>query len=225
MVQIIEEQPSFAQIMARGGGKATGNFASSVLQQHMANKSMSQENETLKRMGLDLAGVKDPELRKILAQGSMKKKTDDTEKFSTGMDVLQQMRQVAARGKIGRGSSIMGFFPGETARDRAEFEQLGKSLIPIVAAGVPIRNQREFDEYKKVITDPSSSLDSIEGAIKGLESIFQQKLEGKGNKEKAEKMKFNPQNKEHQAKAKQLFKKLGDKEKVREALKREFEGL
>lgn len=225
MVQIIEEQPSFGQIMARGGGRAVGNFASGLLGQHMENKARSQEDEALKRMGIDLSGVRDPEMRKLLVQGASKKKADESEKFVTGLNVLDQMKQIAARRNIGRGSGLMGFFPGETARDRAEFEQLGKSLIPIVAAGVPIRNQREFDEYKKVITDPSSSLDAIDGAIRGLESIFQQKLEGKGSSEKEGKQKFDPGNKEHQAKAKQLFKKFGDKEKVREALKREFEGL
>src|SRR5579863_5926714 len=190
MVQIIEEQPSFGQIMSRGGGRSLGNFASGLLGQHMENKAMSREDEALKRMGLDLSGIRDPEMRKLLIQGATKKKEDETEKFSTGMDVLQKMRQIAAKGNIGRGSAIMGFFPGETASDRQDFAQLGKSLIPIVAAGVPIRNQREFDEYKKVITDPSSSLSDIKGALDGLEFIFQRKLEGKGDEKENKKVKL-----------------------------------
>lgn len=114
-------------------------------------------------------------------QGAKQKKEDLT-KFEDASTLLQRMREIKEKGNIGRFSSVPGFFGGETARDRSEFEQLGKSLIPLVAAGVPIRNQREFDEYKKVITDPSSSLDQIEGAINGLERIFSMKLAGKKEK-------------------------------------------
>jgi hypothetical protein len=111
-----------------------------------------------------------------------KQKKEDLAKFEGAGQILEQMRSIKNRGNIGRGSGFLGMFPGQTARDRAEFEQLGKSLIPLVAAGVPIRNQREFDEYKKVIVDASSSDDQIEGAINGLEKIFNMKLEGKKEK-------------------------------------------
>lgn len=45
----------------------------------------------------------------------------------------------------------------------------------------------------------------------------EEKSRGKG--------KFNPNNPEHKAKASQLFKTFGDKEKVREKLRTEFEGI
>lgn len=148
------------------------------------------------------------------------------EKFETGIETIKGMRDILAKGNLGRGSGFLGLFGGETAKDRAEYEQLGKSLIPMVAAGVPVRNQKEFEEYKKVITDPSSTEAAIEGALNGVERIFMQKLKSEGGREGKEgKMRFDSSNPEHKAKAEQLFKKFKDKEKVREKLKLEFEGL
>ena len=57
--------------------------------------------------------------------------------------------------------------------------------------------------------------------------------ENQGNEEEfnqtqprqGQKILFNPKNPEHRAKASQLYEKLKDKEKVRQALSKEFEGL
>lgn len=243
MVQILEDEPSFGQQFARGSGQNIGALLSGMGQGYNQQQEdkikklrSDKENEALKRFGLDLSDVTDPEIRKLLVQGTMKSKEADTEKFATGLDILGAMRNIISKKNIGRGSSFLGFFPGETAKDRSEFAQLGKSLIPIVAAGVPIRNQREFDEYKKVITDPSSQLSELQGAIDGLERIFKNKLgqhsfEGEEKTEEARsspqsnKVKFNPSNPEHKAKATQLYKTYKDKEKVREILRKEFEGI
>lgn len=108
-----------------------------------------------------------------------KQKKDTSELFQTGLQTIASMREVRDRGNLGRGSGFYGWFGGDTARDRAEYEQLGKSLIPVVAAGVPIRNQKEFDEYKKVLVNPSSTNAEIDGALDGLESILEGKLKGK----------------------------------------------
>ena len=89
-----------------------------------------------------------------------------------GLNTLKSMKEIVQRGNIGRGSSLAGLFDGETSKDRAAYEQYGRSLIPIVAAGVPIRNKSEFEEYKKIITDPSSSKAEMMGAIESLEDLF-----------------------------------------------------
>lgn len=151
------------------------------------------------------------------------------EKFETGLDVIKGMKELVAKGNLGRGSGFFGLFGGETAKDRAEYEQLGKSLIPLVAAGVPVRNQKEFEEYKKVITDPSAPDSAIVGALNGLERIFEQKLSG-SEKEKAAgvnakgKVKFDISNPEHKAKRNQLLKRFkNNRAKVKEYLDKEFE--
>lgn len=202
MVQVLEGVPSFGSSL----GQSLGAGLNKGMSEGRKFSQMLQLEESKKKSMLDAMA---------------------NEKFQTGLDIIGGMREIASKKNIGKFSSVLGAFPGETQKDRAEFEQLGKSLIPLVAAGVPIRNQKEFEEYKKVITDPSSPLSTIEGALNGLERIFNQKLTGKDQEKssKSKKATFNSSNPEHQAKAKQLFKKFGDKEKVREKLKLEFEGL
>src|SRR5688572_29080675 len=75
-----------------------------------------------------------------LEQGKKKSFMDalENEKFETGLGTIRAMRDIAEKGNIGRGSAFLGFFPTETAEDRSQYAQLGKSLIPLVAAGVPI---------------------------------------------------------------------------------------
>lgn len=57
-------------------------------------------------------------------------------------------------------------------------------------------------------------------ALSGYEDDEEAEAEETGRK-----VKFNPSNKEHRAKAEQLYKKFKDKEKVRQALLKEFKGL
>jgi hypothetical protein len=227
MVQIIQEkrQPKFGELLGRGLAGAAETAALGIpklMGERKENKYLSELT------GLDFDAVQDPETRKGLMQSFLKRKETDKEKFSTGLETIQKMREIAGKKNIGRLSSIPGFFPGETAKDRAEFAQLGTSLIPLVAAGVPIRNQKEFEQYRKVITDPSSPLSAIEGALNGLEGIFSSKLQpSRGHEEKEEKeekkVKFNANNPEHIAKFKQLDKKhKGNREKVNKDLAREF---
>ena len=67
-------------------------------------------------------------------------------------------------------------------------------MIPLVSAGVSIRNQKEFDEYKKVLTDPNSQQSKIEGALNGLESLLSRQSHKEEPEEEvvAEKIVFDP---------------------------------
>ena len=127
----------------------------------------------------------------------------------------------------GPSNFFAGLGGGETARNRAELETLGRSLIPLVAAGVPIRNQKEFEEYRKIITNPNSRQVELEGALNGLEKLFERSLgqteESLEKSQQTGKVRFNPKHPEHKAKAEQLYKKFKDKEKVRKELAREFD--
>ena len=147
-------------------------------------EQMKQEDEELSNLfpDIDFRKIKNPETRKILIQNKVKQKEKDTEMFSTGLTTLDEMEAIVNKGNVGRGSAFWGAFGGETAQDRAKLRQLGTSLIPIVAAGVSIKNQTEFEEYKKVITDPSALTSEIKGAIDGLRYIFNKKLQGKKSK-------------------------------------------
>jgi hypothetical protein len=204
MVQIIGEIPSFGSTAGRNLGEGL-------------TKGVER------KLGFD---------QQIKLQ-EMKKKEDkklfDDQKFVAGIDTIKKMRSLIEKGNLGRGSGIMSLFGGETARDSGQFEQLGISLIPLAAAGVPVRNQREFEKYSKIITDPTSPDEKLLGALQGLEDIFTNKIssesEGSSSNKSGKKEPFNPSNPSHKAKAAQLYKTFKDKEKVREKLALEFEGL
>lgn len=219
MVQIVpaaKQKESFGSLFGRGLGQGVSQgFAQSI-----QNKQQEQSEER-------------KFLHDILLQKA-KKKQEDVGSFEQGLGTIQSMRDIISKKNVGRGSSFTGLFGGETARDRAELSQLGTSLIPLVAAGVPIRNQKEFEQYKKIITDPSSLISEMEGALDGLQRIFEAKIGGDLKSEgddlvkdskvmRSKKIKFNPKNKEHIDKRNQLMKKFnGDREKVSEILMQEF---
>jgi hypothetical protein len=197
----VQRKPSFGEIVGAGLGQGAKEGFSQALQ---------------RKHELELADTR-------------KKKEEDF-KFQTGLETIEAMRQIVSKGNVGRGSGILGFFGGETARDRGELEQLGTSLIPLVAAGVPVRNRQEFEKYSKIITDPSSPEDQLIGALNGLEKIFKNKVSGEEKEKSPQKRKskgkvrFDLSNPEHRAKRDQLLKAYkGDQEKVAEILDREFE--
>ena len=154
MVQVIQEnrKPSYSSALGQqlGAGVSSGiskgmDFSNQMKLEQSKGRGLAQETKQLEK-------IKSLEL---------------------GLGTIGQMREILQRNRLGRGSSLSALFSGEVRKDRAEYEQLGRSLIPLVAAGVPIRNQREFDEYKKVLTDPSASDDEIEGALSALEKLLE----------------------------------------------------
>lgn len=227
MVQIIEESPSFGQQMGRGIGRMGG----AALTGAVKGLDERRENQRLKELtGEDYSGLT-PEMKKILLTNKVKQKEDINSKFESGIETIGKMREILEKGNVGRFSSIMGVFPGETAEDRAKLRQYGISLIPLVAAGVPIRAVREFEEYKKIITDPSSPISEFKGALDALEGIFKGKINEKMSKSSEknddlsfEKEVFDIKNAKHKAKRDQLMKRFNnDRDKVNEILNREFD--
>jgi hypothetical protein len=104
------------------------------------------------------------------------KQLEKQKMIETGIGSIKEMRQLIP--SLGPSNFIGGLFPGETASNRSKFEQLGRSLIPLVATGVSIRNQKEFDEYKKKITNPNAKQSDIEGALDGVENILMRQHTG-----------------------------------------------
>jgi hypothetical protein len=203
VVQDNRESPWAALVkgLATGAGKG---FADKMRGEHEHKQNIELEREKMR----------------------LKEKEEDVGRFKTGLETINQMREIAGKKNIGRGSGVWGtLFGGETAEDSAEFAQLGKSLIPLVAAGVPIRNQREFDEYKKVITDPSSQLSAIEGALNGIQKIFEEKVggpgEGKSGTKPSKLGRVKPGTPLDEETAERLYKKSGrDREKMKKVAKK-----
>jgi hypothetical protein len=57
MVQIIEEQPSFAQELGRGAGKTLGNFAGGLGMGALEARERKLENAALAKRGIDVSGL------------------------------------------------------------------------------------------------------------------------------------------------------------------------
>ncbi len=96
--------------------------------------------------------------------------------FQAGLQTINDMRELGKKGNLGRGSSIMGLFGGETAKDRGQYEQLGKSLISL-ASTIPIRNQKEFETLSAKLFDPSIMDDEREGILDAMENIIQRNMQ------------------------------------------------
>ena len=190
--------PSISQELGHNLGSGLSEGLANNLQRHLQTKRNKRALSGL-APSLKQSGMSDEDIDSFVNSGldektgielvkhHLKKKEEDLGKFETGLQTISAMRDIVKSGNIGRGTSITRQFGGKDARAAAEYEQLGKSLIPLVAAGVPIRNQKEFEEYKKVLTDPSSPDAAIEGALDGLERIFKGKLTAIGETKESSK--------------------------------------
>ena len=119
------------------------------------------------------------EIERRIAEQSEKNKAIIQEKTAplvTALDRVQRMRDLSANRNIGRGSGLVSLFGGETARDKAEFEQLGKSLISL-ATTIPIRNRLEFETLAGQLIDATQPLAALEGALDAMETIIYDNME------------------------------------------------
>jgi hypothetical protein len=173
------------------------------------------ENEALRHLtGKDFSGIS-PDIKKLLMQNLVSsqssKQQEKLNAVNIGLKTIEEMKEIKKRGHLGtllNPSNLLGLATSEGRSDRSQYEQLGRSLIPLVAANVSIRNQKEFEEYRKIITDPSSTEASIEGALEGLEKILRNQLEQADEnflgKLKAEKKKISREE------AQKIFKEAGE---------------
>ena len=236
---VLPKIPSFGEEISRGLGAALGQGATSSIEALIGKKQQSKENEALKRLtGQDFSGMS-PDMKKefvkIFTGARSQKEQEKHQMLETGLGTIAEMRDLIK--STGPSNWFQGLLPGETQKNRAQFAQLGKSLIPLVSAGVSIRNQKEFDEYKKVLTDPNAQQSKIEGALDGLENLLarqthqeEEKEEkitsSKGSSEKMTKQRpvFDSSNPFHKKVRDALLKKYkNDREKVAKELARNFQ--
>jgi hypothetical protein len=195
MVQIIpaSERTSFSSMLGQQLGSGLTAGVSEGLNVKKKMQMLAKENEAIKNnFGIDLTNVVDPEKRKIILQQQLqgqrenqsylqklnenktKTKIESREKiapFQAGLDTIQQMRDIAERGNLGRGSGFFSMFGGKTAEDYGKYEQLGKSIISL-ASTIPIRNQAEFETLAHNLYDPSIPNAQRKGILDALEEII-----------------------------------------------------
>lgn len=227
---ILPEVESFGTKIGRGLGQGLGEGSSNLIQQLIGKKQESRENQALKGLtGQDFSGLSSDmrrEFVKVFTGSRAQKEQEKHQMLETGLGTIKEMRDLLS--STGPSNYPLGLFPGETQKNRAQFSQLGKSLIPLVSSGVSIRNQREFDEYKKVLTNPNATQSSIEGALDGLESLLERQTHHEDEKEEkleqTEKLPvFDISNPSHKKARDALLKKYGnDRERVAKELAKKF---
>ncbi len=178
---VLQRPESLSAQLGRGLGSGIGQGASDFAQRIVGKRREKEENEALQRLtGQDFTGMS-PEIKKefvkLYTGARSQKEQEKHQMLETGLGTIQEMRNLIK--STGPSNWFQSLIPGDTQRERQEFAQLGKSLIPLVSAGVSIRNQKEFDEYKKVLTDPNAQQSKIEGALNGLENLLQRQTQQK----------------------------------------------
>ncbi len=231
-LQALAAVPSFGSQLGQALGSGISSGISGALNEMFQNKQRMQTGSALAEYlgqpeAAETLGQLPQEFQlqiiKNHAAGKAQKQLEKQNALQTGLETVEKMRGFIS--SAGPSNFISGLLGGDVTRDRAELETLGRSLIPLVAAGVPIRNQREFEEYRKIITNPNARQAEWEGALNGLEDLFTRSLEQNKNpisENEKEKPLFNPQNPQHKARAIKLHKALKDKEKVRKQLEKDF---
>jgi len=231
---ILERPESLSDQFGKGLGEGVGSGLASVLQGLVAKRKDTKENEALKRLtGKDFEGLS-PETKKEflkLYTGAHSQRAQEKQQMlETGLGTIKEMRDLldSAGGWTSNiGNKLASFIPGtETQQKRTKLSQLGTSLIPLASAGVSIRNQREFEQYKKIITDPDSSEAQLSGALDGLESIISRQISNPMEEEEIEvkeKPLFDIGNVKHKKARDALMKKYkGDRKRVMKELSKYY---
>jgi hypothetical protein len=213
--------------------------ASTAIPEMLGNRQrMSQENDALQRMGIDLSGINDQEMRKIAFQEMLKGGTAQQQKTSaleSSMQAINALEGMIGESGIGMSGALNPF--GKARMNRGEFEATTAALLPMFKTMFP----RGFTEKEfKVIQDKylpkaSDTEETIKGKLQGLKRIISAVSGGaqlspkdiigeESPSSSVEKVRFNLSNPQHKSKRDQLMKKFnGDQGKVREILLKEFE--
>lgn len=198
MVQVIGSNRQKAPTFAESIGLGLSQGATNALQQYQQMKQQQQQAQQesgneMRKLAYESslrgqesenkfqreAGLKREMFEKESAlknqQLAGKEYQEKIQPLQGALSVVDEMRNIRSKNNIGRGSSITGFFGGETAKDRGEYETLGNSLIQY-ASSIPIRNRLEFEKLAGRISDPSTTDAEAEGILNAMQRIIQNSL-------------------------------------------------
>lgn len=211
MVQILPEVPSFGTQIARGLGAGISSGIGGGL-------------EFIKEMALE---------KQKQASKQKEDKAIEKERAAQGLrGTVDKIRSLV--GKAGTGLTGNLNYSEEARYNRGMIRTLSSDLLSFYKSLFPRGiTQEEFKRLERDYIPGKFDTDSeMLGKLDAFEDLINRRLsegeaEGQPSKKtgKANKVLFNPKNPEHKAKAEQLHKKFKDRERVRQELKREFEGL
>jgi len=191
------QKQTFAQKLNLGVGRGLDQ-ASEMLKEYKKEQELGKQKQAANRLGID--PDLHPDLQKIYAGEKFKNQfsqpKEDKEKAKNEADysdlqgalgTVDQMRNIRIKGNLGRASSVLGFFGGETAKDRGQYETLGNSLISY-ASNIPIRNRVEFEKLAGHLSDPSTTDDEADGILEALETIISNSMKKYQPQEESEEL-------------------------------------
>lgn len=148
-----------------------GNFAKShgidlEERKFKEEQRKAQEQERLKEREID---VQEKRINRS------DKQAEKVNSIKAGLNTVQRMKDLGKKGNLGRGSTILKEFGGETAKDFSQYEQAGKSLIQL-STTIPIRNRDEFKALAHNLYDPSLPDKAREGILDEMTNILQDSL-------------------------------------------------
>jgi hypothetical protein len=199
MVQILEGTPSFGQSMGKALGSGLGE-------------------------GIRTGSNRAAEFSQAMQMQKAKQKQEDTGLKLRGLESIDQMREILSRGKTG-----WNFFNYATEEGRADRQAMDTAALNLERLAVEMQgkgtlSKPRFEYMLQRLPSSDKSDAANKSALDEWERILGGEGEIKGKKSKSKPI-FDSSNPEHKSKASQLYKTYGDKEKVREKLKLEFEGL
>lgn len=118
---------------------------------------------------------------------SKTKYNENVRPLHSGLDVLDRMEKIGKKGNLGVFSKAQGIWSPETRKDRAEYEQLGKSLIQL-ATNIPIRNKIEFEALAEKLYDPSLTDAAREGVLASMKRIISNSIKSYENPDEENEM-------------------------------------
>lgn len=235
MIPIIQEKRNsgFLERLGRGSQESLPEAFEELLR----SSNLKKENTALRDLGIDIAGVHDPEIRKSIVSQSLKHREDKSLEKESALQSIKgtigQLRSLVESEAPGVG--FLGkYSPApEAFYNRAKLRTLGSDLLSFYKSLFPRGiTQQEFIRLEKdYIPKPGDTLAEVKGKLDAFEDLINRKLHGSEGKSEEEgeiqensKTKFDISNPEHKAKRDQLLKKFkGNREKAKEALSREFE--
>lgn len=161
--------------------------AISTQQKSMEDRGVEeQEVQALMRAGISEEIARAPKGARGELIKADKKEKEAAESIQGAKSILNRMKELGKTGHLGPKISQyggLGFASGNVRRDRAEYERLGKALIPF-ATSIPIRNRIEFETLAGDLSDPTLTDATREGILKAMERIIAGGKEGESREKR-----------------------------------------
>lgn len=175
-------------IISRVSNPEMQQRGSQILQGRYNTSQLQAQNDALSNiLGADVSGLSEKQ-KEIFLEKSMSpakgfaKAEEKKQQLLSGLETIKRMRELQEGGNLGPKIAFVGTgrkygstFSKQGMQDRKEYEQLGKSLIPL-ASLIPIRNQLEFKTLSEDLYNPDLKNEEIKGIVDAMERIIYQAL-------------------------------------------------